>query len=66
MFSTAIDSSTASTSSIGLDSSIASASSTANDITSIDAVTNTTQEYANKLANATNAIKKLFNKSLLM
>ena len=47
---TSIDSSTASASSIGIDSSIASASSTANDITSIDPVTSTTKEYANKLA----------------
>ena len=42
----------------------ASTSSIANDITSVDAVTSTTTEYANKLANATNTINKIIQQKL--
>ena len=45
-------------------SSSASTYSIANDITSVDAVTSTTTEYANKLANATNVINKIIQQKL--
>ena len=66
MFSTAIDSSTASATLIEIDSSIASAYSTANDITSIDAVTSTTKSMQTNLLMLLMLLIKLFNKSLLM